>query len=283
MSQAARNALILIDVQKAIDNPRWGRRNNPHAENCMRTLLDHWRAQRWPIVHVRHESREPSSTYRPGQSGSDFKTQVAPRGGETVLTKDTNSAFIGTDLHALLRAQDVGSLVICGVITNNSVEATARMAGNLGYLTYVVSDATATFDKLDFDGVSRSAEQVHALSLANLQDEYARIVTTREVLEGLPAQRAFETCSSLAQIRAAIDRIDRDLVALLAQRGRYVREAARFKTSESAVRAPDRVEQVIAGARSTAEELGADPSVVEPVYRAMIQAFIDAEMREWRR
>src|SRR5688500_15559289 len=103
MSQHARNALIIIDVQNAIDDPRWGQRNNPHAEGCMRALLDHWRARGWPIIHVRHESREPNSTYRPGQPGCDFKAEVEPLTGETVLTKHTNSAFIGTDLHALLK------------------------------------------------------------------------------------------------------------------------------------------------------------------------------------
>jgi nicotinamidase-related amidase/chorismate mutase len=282
MSQHPRNALIIIDVQKAIDDPRWGPRNNPLAEGCMRALLDHWRARGWPIIHVRHESREPDSTYRPGQPGCDFKAEVEPLAGETVLTKHTNSAFIGTDLHASLKAQDIGSLVICGVITNNSVEATVRMAGNLGYLSYVVSDATATFGMIDFGGSSRSANEVHALSLANVNGEYAHVVTTQQVLEGLPAKLAFEACTSLEQVRTAIDRIDRDMVALLAERGRYVREAARFKTSENAVRAADRVEQVIARARSTAAEFGADPAVAERVYRAMIEAFIEAELDEWK-
>jgi len=85
-------------------------------------------------------------------------------------------------LGRILQAR-IFTLVICGVITNNSVEATARMAGNLGYETYVVSDATATFDKVDFFGQLRSAEEVHALSLANLQGEYASVVSTTEVLE----------------------------------------------------------------------------------------------------
>lgn len=282
MSPHARNALLIIDVQKAIDDPRWGRRNNSQAETCMRALLEHWRARRWPIIHVRHESREPNSTYRAGQPGCDFKVEVAPAATESVLTKHTNSAFIGTDLRAVLDAQDIGSLVICGVITNNSIEATARMAGNLGYLAYVVSDATATFDMIDFNGASRSAEDVHAMSLANMNGEYARVVTTQEVLDGVPAKRRFETPSSLAQVRVAIDRIDRDLIALLAERGRYVREAARFKTSEGAVRAADRVQEVIARARSTAKEFGADPSLAERVYRAMIEAFIEAELEEWK-
>lgn len=56
------------------------------------------------------------------------------------------------------------------------------MAGNLGYETYVVSDATATFDKVDFFGKHRTAEDVHAMSLANLQGEYAVVVSTEEIL-----------------------------------------------------------------------------------------------------
>ncbi len=179
---AANAALVIIDVQKAIDHPSWGRRNNPDAEERIADLLRHWRAAAMPIVHVRHLSREPESSYRPGQAGCEFKDAVLPLPGETVVTKHTNSAFIGTDLDSLLRKRGISCLVVCGVITNNSVEATARMAGNLGYQTYVVSDATATFDKKDFDGRPRSAEEVHAMALANLQGEYATVVSTAQLL-----------------------------------------------------------------------------------------------------
>src|SRR5687767_4365615 len=94
----ARNALLIIDVQRAIDDPSWGRRNNPQAERKMRELLEHWRQQEWPVVHVRHESLNAASTYRPGQPGCDFKPEVQPRAPERVITKHTNSAFIGTEL-----------------------------------------------------------------------------------------------------------------------------------------------------------------------------------------
>ena len=84
--EQATTALLIVDVQKAIDHPSWGRRNNPDAETNMRRMLEHWRGQHWPIVHVRHESREPNSTYRPGQSGCEFKTEVLPLPGEAVVT-----------------------------------------------------------------------------------------------------------------------------------------------------------------------------------------------------
>lgn len=176
-------ALLIVDVQRAIDDPSWGSdRNNRDAEGKIAMLLARWRERGWPVIHVRHASREPGSTYRKGQPGFDFKPEIVPRDGERIVEKKTNSAFIGTTLERDLREARVERLVITGVITNNSVEATARMAGNLGFETYVVADATATFGRRDYEGRWRTADEVHAMSLANLEGEYARIVTTAEVL-----------------------------------------------------------------------------------------------------
>jgi nicotinamidase-related amidase len=181
----ARAALIVIDVQRAIDHPSWGERNNPGAEANIAALLSAWRATERPIYHVRHDSTEPNSTYRPGQPLHEFKPEAQPLAGETVIAKRTNSAFIGTDLEARLHAAGQTVLVIAGVITNNSIEATARMAGNLGFITYVVEDAVFTFGRKDWAGTWRTAQEVHAMSLANLHGEYATILTTAEVLARL--------------------------------------------------------------------------------------------------
>ena len=143
-----------------------------------------WATQR-PIVHVRHLSTEPDSTYRPGQEGCDFKDAVLPHEGERIVDKQVNCAFIGTDLEEWLRSKGYQTLVVMGVITNNSVEATVRVAGNLGFDTYVVSDATATFDKLDLEQQWHAAEQVQALSLANMHQEYATVVDTQTLLQRL--------------------------------------------------------------------------------------------------
>lgn len=175
-------ALILIDLQKAIDHPSWGERNNPGAEENVRQLLALWRRTSRPIVHIRHVSRFPASTYRDGQPGVEFKDVAIPAAGEPVITKQSASAFIGTALEAWLHDHEIADLVIAGVITNNSVEATARMAGDLRFRTTVVSDATFTFGRNDFQGRFRTADEVHAMSLANLDDEYASIRTTEEVL-----------------------------------------------------------------------------------------------------
>ncbi|WP_073260134.1 chorismate mutase [Cryptosporangium aurantiacum] len=83
----------------------------------------------------------------------------------------------------------------------------------------------------------------------------------------------------LPEIRAGIDQLDRQIVGLLSRREELVRRAGRLKTDSDAVRAPNRVEQVIGKVRTLATESGADPDVVEATYRAMIAAFIDLELR----
>ena len=176
-------ALILVDLQRAIDHPSWGTRNNPNAEHTVTALLKAWRDAGGPIYHVRHDSTFPESHYRPGQAGNDFKPEVAPWPGEAVIPKRTNSAFIGTDLEQRLRAAGHTTLVVAGVITNNSVEATVRMAGNLGFIVYLAADGCFTFGRKDWNGVWRTADEVHALSLANLDGEYAMVMPAKDILE----------------------------------------------------------------------------------------------------
>ncbi|KAA0598321.1 nicotinamidase-related amidase [Azospirillum lipoferum] len=181
----ANTALLIVDLQKAIDDPRWSRigpRNNPDAEAKVATLLAAWRREGRPIVHIRHDSVEPDSTYRPGGPGHAFKEEALPLPGEMVIGKRVNSAFIGTGLDEWLSGRGVGTLVVAGVITNNSVEATVRMAGNLGYDVRLVADACFTFARLDRSGRLRTADEVHDLSLANMDGEYATVVDTADVL-----------------------------------------------------------------------------------------------------
>ncbi|MCW2703528.1 MAG: family acetyltransferase [Blastococcus sp.] len=82
----------------------------------------------------------------------------------------------------------------------------------------------------------------------------------------------------LAEIRASIDRLDDDIVDRLAERERLVRQAGRLKPDATAVRAPDRVEAVIARVRESARRSGASAGVVERIYRAMIAAFVELEL-----
>lgn len=101
------------------------------------------------------------------------------------MEKNVPDAFINTALERWLRVRDISSLLIVGVSTNNSVEATARTAGNLGFRTHVASDATFAFAKPDYNGIPRSADDVHAMALSNLHGEYATVITSREAIDML--------------------------------------------------------------------------------------------------
>lgn len=179
-------ALLIIDMQKAIDDPKWGRRGQPQTEANLQRLLEAWRERRLPVVHVRHDSTDPQSPYRAGTAGNDFKAEVEPQIGEPVVDKRTNSAFIGTDLMDVLDELQIRTLVIGGVLLENSVDATVRMAANLGFEVIVPEDAVASKDRTDLQGRLWSAEDVHALTLAVLQGEYAQVKTTDAVIGMLP-------------------------------------------------------------------------------------------------
>jgi len=178
-------ALLIVDMQVGMTWPSSGIRNNPGAEAAIAKLLAGWRTRGAPIVHIRHISRTPGSPFWPGQAGVEFQPALAPLESEHVVEKNVPDAFVNTGLERWLRVRDLSSVVVVGVSTNNSIESTARTAGNLGFKTFVVSDATFAFANRDFDGRPRAAEEVHAMSLANLHGEYATVLTANEALSVL--------------------------------------------------------------------------------------------------
>jgi nicotinamidase-related amidase len=185
--QASRTALIVVDVQRAFDE--WEkagkRRNNPQAVARIADLLAAFRAHAAPVFHIRHEGTKPTSSFLPGGTGYVVKDEAREQDGEPVIVKRVNSAFIGTELERRLRAADIRTVVICGATTNHCVETTTRMAGNLGFDTRLVRDATWTFDRIGPDGDAHSAEDIHAMTLANLNGEFAAIATAADVIAAL--------------------------------------------------------------------------------------------------
>ena len=177
-----KRALILIDMQQGMKSPTLPSRNNPEAEHNMAVLRDAWRQSGHPVINVCHISRSQNSVFFPGQSGAEFQERFQPLPEEHVVEKIVPDAFIHTGLERWLHARDIRHLVIVGVSTNNSVESSARTAGNLGFSTVVVSDATFAFEQRDFSGHLRSAQEVHLMSLANLDGEYATVRSTAQVL-----------------------------------------------------------------------------------------------------
>jgi nicotinamidase-related amidase len=176
-------ALIVVDVQQAFLDPRWGERNNPEAESNVARLLAAWRNSGRPIRHIVHDSVEPQSLLRPESPGNAIQALATPKATEPVYRKHVNSAFIGTSLERDLRQDGIDTLVIVGLTTNHCISTSVRMAGNLGFTTFVVSDATATFARPALDGTLRSAEAVHSAALSDLHQEFATVVDTAEILK----------------------------------------------------------------------------------------------------
>jgi nicotinamidase-related amidase len=178
-------ALIVIDVQQGFDHPKLGRRNNPDAESNVARLIAAWRESERQIYHIQHLSTDEGSPFQPGLPGVEHKEIAKPLWHEPVVTKRVNSAFIGTDLEARIRQRMIKTVVICGLTTNHCVGSTTRMAGNLGFETHLAGDACAAFDRVGPDGVTYPAEQLHAVSLANLHGEFATVQTTDDILAAL--------------------------------------------------------------------------------------------------
>ena len=180
--------LLCIDVQKGFD--QFPERNNPGLEATLAQLQSAWRKAGRPLWHVKHDSVEPKSVFRPGQPGNAFKPETAPHPGEPVVPKSAHSAFIGTDLEERLQRAGCETLVIAGIQTNYCVASTARMAGNMGYSTFVVADGCATFAQRLLDGSLVPAQLAHDLALAELHGEFATVVQAADVLGALrPAPR----------------------------------------------------------------------------------------------
>lgn len=187
ISKLFRPALILIDIQKAFDNLNYwgGQRNNPNAENNAGKLLKFWRDSDLPIFHIKHCSSNPASLLHESNEGNEFKEVIKPIEGERIIKKSVNSAFINTDLKERLDSEKITQLVIVGLTTDHCVSTTTRMAGNYGYETFLISDATATFNKKGLDGQNFSAELIHKTAMASLKDEFATIISTDVIIQAI--------------------------------------------------------------------------------------------------
>ena len=180
-------ALVLIDVQAGVNTLEYwggptGRRNNPEAEHNMRVLLKAFRDQGLQVAYTVHNSREAASPLKlsldTGRQIEGFELQ----NDDIVVDKDVNSGFVGTSLEIQLRRAGIRRLVVVGFFTNFCVETTIRMAGNMGFDTYMVPDCCATTNRIGFDGTDYDPEVVHALSVASLNGEFCTALSQSDAL-----------------------------------------------------------------------------------------------------
>lgn len=171
------DALIVVDVQRGFEEPLWGPRNNPDCEDNVARLIAAWRDADQPLVFVRHDATQAGYALDPGHPGNQLKDVVSGE-PDLFVTKSTNSAFYGSpNLDEWLRSHEIDAVTICGIATDWCCDVTARMAGNLGYDTHFVLDATHTFDREDAEGVIPAA-LVARVAAASLDGEFATVEDT---------------------------------------------------------------------------------------------------------
>ena len=177
-------ALLLIDIQVGLDELDYygGSRNNPEAESRASQLLGYFRNRKWPVYHVQHASLNPDSPLHPTKPGHAIKKEVEPLPDEPLFVKNQNSAFVGTGLEDRLRSDGIDSLVVVGLTTEHCVSTSVRMGANLGFEIILISDATAAFAK-KFGDAQFDAQTVHQVALANLEGEFAELLTAEGYLK----------------------------------------------------------------------------------------------------
>lgn len=187
MQISINTALLLIDLQKGFEDEEYwgGNRNNKNAEVNCKLLLNKWRELELPIYHIRHSSTNFDSPLHSSKPGFDFIAGLEPQNNEIEIVKSVNSAFIGTGLDELLKERKISKLVIAGLTTNHCISTSVRMAGNLGFDTTLISDATATFDRVGVNGEKYDSELIHQTTLANLRDEFSKVITTSELIQSI--------------------------------------------------------------------------------------------------
>ena len=175
--------LIVINAQKGLLSGSQEDRNNSEAEENIALLLKEWRSKKQRVIHVRHVSDHPQSAFFRNSEGCEFIEALKPLGNEVVIEKTKSSAFAGTTLGDTLSDYPGSDVVLLGFTANECIDATARDATTLGFETWVVGDATATFDLRDSTtGKLVKADRIHKLTLLNIHAFAATVVTTKEIL-----------------------------------------------------------------------------------------------------
>lgn len=183
-------ALIVLDVQKAIDDPRWNSKNNPGYINAVAKLLAAFRKANLPVIHIHHEEANPASSFYVNGPGQPFKDEALPIEGETVIAKQQNCAFVGTELGTHLRDNGIKRLIFTGVVIHNSMDVTIRMAHCFGFENWLPLDATSAIDVTDANGKTFPAQDVFDLYAAVLASEYCQLTSSEKIIcrmrAGLP-------------------------------------------------------------------------------------------------
>jgi len=178
----ASTALLLIDVQRGVDDTAYyggpsGRVNNPQAKDNIRKILNAWRSNGGKVAFTQHDSIEEGSPLKLSLPTGQQLEGMEIKAGDISVSKSVNSGFIGTSLELELRRKKITRLVVAGFFTNVCVETTVRMAGNMGFDTYLIHNACSTMNSVGIDGTDYDPDLVHNMSVASMHGEFCTAIT----------------------------------------------------------------------------------------------------------
>jgi nicotinamidase-related amidase len=175
-------ALLIIDIQNDYFPSGKMELEGPDAAAAhASSILQRFRREKLPVIHVRHLSTRPGSTFFiPGTEGAEIHAKVTPLPGETVVEKNFPNSFRNTELKAVLDSQQIKNLVVVGMMTHMCVDSSVRQAADLGYKVTLLGNACATRAQT-YAGETIPARQVHAAFLAALNGFYAKVIDTHEL------------------------------------------------------------------------------------------------------
>lgn len=181
-----KNCLILVDFQN--DYFPGGTMELVGIEEAAanaQMLLNTSRKAKSPVIHIQHIAARPGATFfLPETDGAKIHRMMTPQEDEIVVVKNFPNSFRGTSLLEMLKEKQLDTLVICGAMSHMCIDATTRAAFDLGFNCIVAEDACATRD-LNFKGTTIKAAEVHASFMAALSVPYAKILSTREIIESM--------------------------------------------------------------------------------------------------
>ena len=179
-----KTALLVIDVQMALahDDAAGAARSCPEASENIARLLSQFRGSGDKVVHVHHHGTDLDDPFHPGAPGAAVQPFAAPKGDEQVIIKHVSSAFAGTTLQSDLRDAGIERVVICGATANHCAESAARSASSLGFDMIYAADAVWAYDAIGPDGINHSADQIHSVTLANLDGEFGAVQSTDDII-----------------------------------------------------------------------------------------------------
>ena len=169
------SALVMVDCQNTY---RYGMMQLTNVEPAVKEaqkLLNMARDLNIPIIHIRHDAGV-GTPYDVTADIGQISAEVAPKDGESVITKNYPNAFIATPLEAQLKALGIKNVVIAGFMTHMCINSTARGAFNLGFKPTVVASACATRSLVGANGKTVDAQTMHEAALAAIRDLFAVVV-----------------------------------------------------------------------------------------------------------